>query len=212
VTDELRDALAADDDGMAELLARLDADAKALEAELFPRLAADDAAMAELFERLAAEPDPCGPEFLAALEADSGGVASKFLTVPISSPLPNQTTDLSRGQGAVRFGFVFQASLGSLTTYVLETLSQMFCLRLSQNGMKSKTPRVKTIANPATKPATRPRIQNILENPAGLRDAASITRNFMSRLAGVWPVPTVIAAQISQPIPKVMIPKITSTK
>jgi hypothetical protein len=78
--------------------------------------------------------------------------------------------------------------------------------------MKSKTPIVKRIAKLATILATKPRIQNILANPAGLRDAASTTRNFMTRLAGVWPKPAVIAAQISQPIPKVMNIKITSRK
>ena len=78
--------------------------------------------------------------------------------------------------------------------------------------MKSRTPRVNMIANPATNPATIPRIQSIRENPTGLKVPESITLSFITRLAGVCPVPAVIAAQIIHPIPSVTVIKIASTK
>ncbi len=40
-------------------------------------------------------------------------------------------------------------------------------------------------------------------NPTGCEVSARMTRRCNSRLAGVWPVPAIIAAQMSQPIPRV---------
>ena len=88
----------------------------------------------------------------------------------------------------------------------------MFWFRLSQNGISKMIPSVKTIAMFPTTPATSPRIQNIFPIPTGCSDPESITLCFNTRFAGVWPEPAVIAAQISQPIPRVIVASSPSTR
>ena len=59
-----------------------------------------------------------------------------------------------RPSGQCRRVWVPHASRKSFTTWQFETLSQMFWLRRSRNGMNNKTPSVNVIARPATNPAT----------------------------------------------------------